>query len=95
LGLEHIPERIKNRTGVDLTDDIVISVSKELLHWFKYDFFTWISFTPKCEICESPAEPDESLKSLSSDSEDISRIEQYICPQKHVTKFTRYIRYEK
>ncbi|CAK9823570.1 Peptide-N(4)-(N-acetyl-beta-glucosaminyl)asparagine amidase [Anthophora retusa] len=59
----------------------------ELLHWFKYKFFTWID-SPKCTTCFSEC---RSLETVPSNNPKCSEIEIYKCTKCAMrVKFPRY-----
>ncbi|KOC65312.1 Peptide-N(4)-(N-acetyl-beta-glucosaminyl)asparagine amidase [Habropoda laboriosa] len=73
-------------TDVDV-DDARDLFLMELLHWFKYKFFTWVD-KPKCTRCFSEC---RSLKTVPCDDPKCSQVEIYRCTKcaKRV-KFHRY-----
>ncbi|KYQ93574.1 hypothetical protein DLAC_04945 [Tieghemostelium lacteum] len=63
---------------------------RELLHWFKYDFFKWVD-QPNCSTCDGPTQASGSGQpSLDEIMFEAGRVEIYQCRQWHTTRFPRY-----
>lgn len=82
-------ERKKNDKKYKTKD---LSFAKELLHWFKNDYFKWVD-APKCWSCDTETKcvgfepPQESEKKY-----DASRTEIFVCTSNcgAITRFPRY-----
>ncbi|CEL94622.1 unnamed protein product [Vitrella brassicaformis CCMP3155] len=53
-----IPERLL-AIPTDTSDELEHFL-RDLLHWFKHEFFTWFSFTPTCDKCQGATERMET-----------------------------------
>lgn len=63
---------------------------KELLRWFKRDFFTWVN-APECELTGQPTEPIGMGEPTGEEKAwGAGRVELYRGPTGHVTRFPRY-----
>lgn len=64
---------------------------KQLLAWFKHEFYTWVN-KPECRICKSPTEKTGETPGDETESPfKCSRVELYkctVCPE--TTRFPRY-----
>lgn len=80
---EKAAEKRCTQTDIDLKDLFL----GELLHWFKYKFFTWVD-SPVCPACR---EETVYNKTLASGDPRCSRIELYRCTNcETFVKFPRY-----
>ncbi|ORX53095.1 concanavalin A-like lectin/glucanase [Hesseltinella vesiculosa] len=73
-------------------DELCDHVTKELLHWFKNDFFTWVDAAP-CDHCKSTS--TKMVGAVSPTPSELeyggARVEHYFCSQcSHYTRFPRY-----
>ncbi|XP_043588129.1 peptide-N(4)-(N-acetyl-beta-glucosaminyl)asparagine amidase [Bombus pyrosoma] len=83
------PEKsVKKRYSEDDIDDVKDIFLMELLHWFKYKFFTWVD-SPKCTACFSDCKHQSTVP---SDDPRCSQIEIHRCTKCGTrVKFPRYI----
>lgn len=80
-------ERRKNGDKYKTTD---LSLAKELLHWFKNDYFKWMD-APKCWSCDKETKYVRTEPPLESEKKyDASRTEVFICDCGAMTRFPRY-----
>lgn len=94
--LKHIPVKLleerarANPSPMPLYQDELV---KQLLHWFKREFFTWMN-QPRCASCnheKTRAVRTEGPKTAEEIAGQASRVEVYQCPS--CSSFTRFPRY--
>jgi hypothetical protein len=94
--LKHIPVKLleerarENPSPKSLYQDELV---KQLLHWFKREFFTWMN-QPRCSSCnheKTRAVRTEGPKTAEEIAGQAGRVEVYQCPS--CSAFTRFPRY--
>ncbi|XP_076249048.1 N-glycanase Pngl [Calliopsis andreniformis] len=79
---KHVKERL-SESDIDTKDLFIM----ELMHWFKYKFFTWMD-NPKCSACFGDS---EHYQDVASEDPKCSRIEIHRCTNcQALIKFPRY-----
>ena len=87
-------ERLQQHAAAKSTTlPLAESILRELLQWFKQDFFTWMD-APNCRVCHTPTTISVGVDVPTSDEErrgQASRVELYRCTTcSGETRFPRY-----
>ncbi|KAK1947054.1 Peptide-N(4)-(N-acetyl-beta-glucosaminyl)asparagine amidase [Phytophthora citrophthora] len=91
IPVEKLHERARdNPSPMPLYQDELL---KQLLHWFKREFFSWMN-QPRCSVCNHEKTRSVRTEAASTPEElagKASRVEVYLCPS--CGSFTRFPRY--
>lgn len=95
--LLHRTEGLKLHSGLQSLDqdwgynDFVI---KELMNWFKHDFFTWVDINPACPVCSSPMKAQGEVQPTAEEKEESALVvELYMCWNQDCGSSKRFPRY--
>ncbi|VDK44765.1 unnamed protein product [Anisakis simplex] len=93
LALSVMPSEKLKEKSCNLGEVNQLELLKNLLRWFKVDFFNWVD-TPKCEMCGTVTSSSSRIKGMPTDEEKefgADRVEVYNC--QHCSKEVRFPRY--